>query len=323
MGATFVITLREGFEAALLLGIVCAYLAQIGRRDLYYYVGVGAGLGAAASVALGAGLSLFSGPLLDLGPDLVSAAVLFVAVLVLTWHGWWMRQHARAIRGHVHRRLDDARASRRLWLVGVIAFAGVFREGAETVLFLGGLLSQATSASGGGALLGGVAGVGAAGVLGWIVFRGGQRVSLRAFFGATSVVILFLAAGMLGTGLGKLQALGVLPQTGALWDTSAWLAEEGPVGGFLQGLVGYRARPSAFEAAGYFGYLLVAGALLFWSPARRAATCADAAVEGAAERFPVDPVVARPGGSVRPVYRVASTKSRRKGNSVRPSGRRG
>src|SRR5206468_3907120 len=72
----------------------------------------------------------------------------FVAVVVLTWHGYWMQQHARAVKGEVQRRIDEAQASHRLWIVGVLAFTGVFREGAETVLFLWGLMTQAASPSG-------------------------------------------------------------------------------------------------------------------------------------------------------------------------------
>src|SRR5919198_5856714 len=148
MGATFVVTLREAFEAALILGIVYTYLDRVGARQHYGYATVGGALGVVASVLAGVAVSFLSGPLLDLGPDLIATAVIFVAVVLLTWHGWWMRQHARAIKGDVQRRIDEARATRRLWVIGVIAFTGVFREGAETVLFLWGLMSQA--AGGGG-----------------------------------------------------------------------------------------------------------------------------------------------------------------------------
>src|SRR2546422_10341033 len=150
MGATFVITLREAFEAALLLGIVYTCLDKLGARDQYRYVTLGGLLGAAASVLTGIAISIFSGPLLDFGPDLIATVVLFVAVVVLTWHGWWMRQHALAIKGDVHRRIEEAEASSRLWIVALIAFTGVFREGAETVLFLWGLMSQTDIAGWGG-----------------------------------------------------------------------------------------------------------------------------------------------------------------------------
>ena len=112
-----------------------AYLTQIGRSDSHRYVTLGAALAVGASVLMGAAVTLASGPLSDIGPDVVSIGVIFFAVLLLTWHGWWMGRHAREIRGDVQRRIDEAHARQRLWIVGLIAFTGVFREGAETVLW--------------------------------------------------------------------------------------------------------------------------------------------------------------------------------------------
>jgi len=267
VGATFVITLREAFEAALLLGIVYTYLDKVGRRAQSHYVTKGALAGVAASIVLGLVVNALSGPLLDLGPDVIGIAVLLVAVVVLTWHGWWMRQHARAIKGLVHRRLDEASETRRLWLGAVIAFTGVFREGAETVLFLWGLLSQ-TSVSGVGGVVGALLGIGTAAVLGWAIFRGGRHVSLPVFFGVTSVLLLLVAAGLLGTAVGRLQTLGVLPATATAWDTSWLLDEQGPLGGFLTGLLGYRAAPSILEVGVYVVYIAVAGWLLFGNGSR-------------------------------------------------------
>ena len=183
MGATFVVVLREGFEAALLLGIVYAYLAQIGHAESRRYVTLGGALAVLASIAMGVGVSVLSGPLADVGPDVIAIAVIFVAVVLLTWHGWWMGRHAREIRGDLQRRVDAAHASQQLWMVGLIAFTGVFREGAETVLFLWGLMTQLQDVSGWTALAGGAAGLVTAAVLGWLVFQGGRRLgraTLRA-----------------------------------------------------------------------------------------------------------------------------------------------
>jgi high-affinity iron transporter len=263
MGGPFVVTLREGFEAALVLGIVYTYLNKIGAVQHYAYATRGALLGVAASIGLGIAVTVLSGPLLDLGPDLIGLGVIFVAVIVLTWHGYWMRQHARAIKGKVQRRIEEAHASHRLWVIGVIAFTGVFREGAETVLFLWGLMTQAASMSGWSSAAGAVLGVAAASALGWAIFRGGKHVSLQRFFAVTSVLLLLLAGGMFSTGVGKLEALGALPQSSTLWDTSFVLSDRSLVGGFLGGLVGYRARPSALEAGAYLAYVVIAGLLVF------------------------------------------------------------
>jgi high-affinity iron transporter len=262
MGATFVVTLREAFEAALLLGIVYSYLDRVGARAQYRWVTLGGALGLVASVLAGVAVSFLSGPLLDLGPDLVAAAVIFVAVALITWHSWWMRQHARAIKGDVQRRLDEARATQRLWIVGLVAFTGVFREGAETVLFLWGLMSQ-TTISGWSGVTGGVLGVATAAVLGWAIFRGGRQLSLPRFFAATTVLLVFVAAGLFSTGIGKLIGLGIIPAGDAWWDTSWLLDDHSTVGGFLSGLTGYRARPSGPEVIAYVVYLVTAGLLLF------------------------------------------------------------
>jgi len=269
MGGTFVVTLREGFEAALILGIVYTYLQKIGAARHYHYATRGGLLGVVASVALGVLVTALSGPLLDLGPDVIGLGVIFIAVIVLTWHGYWMQQHARAVKGDVQRKIDEAQATHRLWIIGVIAFTGVFREGAETVLFLWGLLSQATSTSSWASATGAVLGLAMAAALGWAIFRGGRHMSLQRFFAVTSILLLLLAAGMFSTGVGRLEAMGFLPQSPTVWDTSSALDDHAFVGGFLNGLVGYRARPSLLEAGSYLVYLIVAGALLFRSGASK------------------------------------------------------
>jgi len=282
MGATFVVVLREGFEAALLLGIVYAYLAQIGHSDSRRYVTVGAGLAVAASMLMGVAVTILSGPLADIGPDVIALTVIFGAVALLTWHGWWMGQHARQLRGDLQRRIDAAHASQQLWMVGLIAFTGVFREGAETVLFLWGLMTQLTDLTGMAALLGGAAGLAGAAVLGWLVFQGGRRLSVHRFFAITSLFIMLLAAGLFSAGIGRLQGIGLLPGGEPLWDTSWLLDEHGSVGGFLAGLVGYRARPSALEIVAYLVYLAGATALFFPHVLRRR-TRRNGPVVGSAE----------------------------------------
>src|SRR5437867_3243027 len=274
MGGTFVITLREGFEAALIMGIVYTYLQKIGAERHYRYATWGGLLGVLGSVALGALVTTLSGPLLDLGPDVIGLAVILVAVIVLTWHGYWMQQHARAVKGDVQCKIDKAQASHRLWIIGVLAFTGVFREGAETVLFLWGLLTQATSPSGWASATGAVLGLATAATLGWAIFRGGRHMRLQRFFAVTSVFLLLLAAGMFSTGVGRLEAMGVLPQSSMAWDTSFAVDDHGLAGGFLNGLIGYRARPSAFEVGSYLLYLIFAGSLLFRSGRSTPRSCA-------------------------------------------------
>jgi high-affinity iron transporter len=262
MGATFVVTLREAFEAALILGIVYSYLEKIGAGDGFRYLTRGGVLGLLASVGMGIGVSYLSGPLLDVGPDLITIAVIFAAVGLLTWHAWWMQQHARLVRGQVQHRIDEARAANRLWVVGLIAFTAVFREGAETVLFLWGIVAQA-GGGGWGSVVGGIAGVACAAAIGWAVFRGGRRLSLQRFFAVTTVFIMLLAAGLFSTGIARLQGMGLLPLSEPLWNTSWFLTDKSIMGGFLSGLVGYRSQPTLSEVCAYVAYVVIVSLLLF------------------------------------------------------------
>src|SRR5262249_15140756 len=195
MGATFLITLREAFEASLLLGLVYTYLEKIDAREHFRWVSLGGVLGLVASIGMGVAVSYLSGPLLDLGPDVIGTAILFVAVVLLTWHAWWMQQHARGIRGTVEKQIDEARTTQRLWIVGLIAFTGVFREGAETVVFLWGIMAEATSAAGWSSVVAGFAGIATAAVLGLVIFYGGKSVGLPTFFTVHPVCILFPPSG--------------------------------------------------------------------------------------------------------------------------------
>jgi high-affinity iron transporter len=263
MGAAFVVTLREAFEASLILGIVYGYLEKIGARGGYRYVTWGGTLGLILSVAMGVAVTFVSGPLLDLGPDIITVAVIFAAVGLLTWHAWWMQQHARLMKGQVQHRIDEARAANRLWVVGLIAFTGVFREGAETVLFLWGIMAQAEGAAGWTSVVGGIAGVAAAAAIGWAIFHGGRHISLSRFFNITTGFIMLLAAGLLATGVGRLQGLGLLPLSEPVWNTSGLLSDKSVAGGFLSGLIGYRSQPTFPEIFVYVAYLLGMGIVLF------------------------------------------------------------
>jgi len=261
MGATFVVTLREAFEAALVLGIIYSYLGKIGARDGFSFVTRGGVLGLLASLGMGVGVGYLSGPLLDVGPDIVTVVVMFAAVALLTWHAWWMQQHARLVKSDVQHRIDEARAGNRLWVVGLIAFTAVFREGAETVHLEQGIVAQA--GGGWGSAIGGVAGVACAAAIGWAIFRGGQQLSLTRFFSVTTIFIMLLAAGLLSSGVARLQGLGVIPLSEPLWNTSWLLTDHSIAGGFLAGLIGYRSQPTLPEVCAYLAYVVVVSLLLF------------------------------------------------------------
>ena len=216
MGGTFVITLREGFEAALVLGLIYTYLEKIGARREFRYVTVGALLGIVASFALGVMVTVLSGPLVDLGPDLIGAVVLLLrerhahlARLVDAAACARRSRRARAAhrrrqgpsavlgrgRDRVHRRLPRRGRDRALPLGATDTGRDERRRlAARSRRPAGRHSARSCSAS--------------------LVFRGARQISLRRFFAWTSVFLLLLAAGLFSTGVGRLQGLGLLPARG-------------------------------------------------------------------------------------------------------------
>src|SRR5919197_391282 len=247
---------RESLEAALIVGILLTYLARSGERAGMRYVWAGA-LGAVlAAVAMGL---LSNGAAARLGPDaqeLVQACVLLLAVGVLSWMVVWMHRNARQLGGDLRRRADRALATGRLVGLAAIAFAAVFREGVEVVLFLWGVAVQRGSVGAPALLAAGVAGAGLAAATAWLFFRGFAFLNLQTFFRVTGILLLLVAAGLLTAGLNKLIGLGWLPPIKAqVWNT-AWLLRDDSVPGALLGaLVGYRSRPSLLEVLAFATYL--------------------------------------------------------------------
>lgn len=239
------ITIRETFEASLLLGIVLAVLDRDRDVRLRRAIWIGLASAALASVALGFGLFETVGDLHGRTRELVEGLLMWTAAGVLTYVLWWMGKRARA---SSHALREDARAlvgtGSALALLGLV-FLTVFREGAETVLYLG--AASATTPAGAigkGATIGLVAG--ACG--GFAVYRGGTQIlDPRLFFRATTLVLLVFAAGLVGRATLALQATGVFPGTIGVWNTSGLLSDGSPLGAALSALVGYTARPSLLQ----------------------------------------------------------------------------
>ena len=257
MLGTFVITWRETIEAALIVGILMTYLKKIGEARRYRYVMAGVGLGIGASIGFAAISDAISGLFQGVGQEIFQAAILLLAVGVLTYMVIWMHRNSRQIKGEIQRKADDAFATRKLWALGTLAFVGVFREGVETVLFLWGLILQGGGAGNGWMVAGAFLGIGAAIVMAWLFFRGFGHLDLKIFFRATGVLLLFIAAGMLSSATGKLIAIGWLPGlVEPLWNSSWLLDERGMTGALISGLFGYRSRPSLMEFLAYLLYFL-------------------------------------------------------------------
>jgi high-affinity iron transporter len=257
MLATFLIMLREGFEAALVIAILYAYLQRTGRRDLLGPMWVG--VAAAFVIAGGFGLALHVG-LGSLEGDLrvrAFAAVMIFAVVVLTWMIFWMRAHAMKIRGELQSSMDHAVHAAGNVKVAVVAaaFLAVLREGFEAAVFL---LALSTSSAGFELVAGAVLGLALSAVLGWMVVIGGKKLPMRQFFKVTGVVLILFAAGLLSRAVGSLQDIGDLPLSyDAVYDFTMfpWLTGETEIGNFLIAIIGWDPRPSIEQVLLWGGYV--------------------------------------------------------------------
>jgi high-affinity iron transporter len=271
----FLIMLREGIEAALIVGIVASYLKQSGRGALMPAVWVGVLLATALSLFAGAGLQLLAAEFPQKQQELFEGVVGLIAVVMLTSMVFWMRKAARSIKGELQASIDKALhkgADGQGWALIGMVFLAVAREGLESVFFLLAVFQQS---SGWEAPVGALAGIAVSVVVGWGLYSGGVRLDLRRFFRFTGLFILLVAAGLLAGVLRKLHEGGVWNHLQAVvFDMSDTLPMDSPVGAVLSGLLGYQAAPVVGEVVVYLAFLAVALFLFLRSapaPAPRAA----------------------------------------------------
>jgi high-affinity iron transporter len=262
----FLIMLREGIEAALIVGIVASYLKQTGRGAWMPAVWIGIFLAVALSLFVGAGLQLVSAEFPQKAQELFEAVVGLVAVCVLTSMVFWMRKVSRSIGAALRVSVDAAFASpgrQGLALVGMVFFA-VAREGLESVFFL---LATFEQSSGAAAPLGAIAGLLLAVILGWGIYAGGVRLNLRVFFRWTGLFILIVAAGILSGSIRALHEAGVWNHFQQVaFDFSGVLPVDGALGSVLAGIFGYYDAPTVSEVTAYVLFLGFALVLFFSSP---------------------------------------------------------
>ena len=257
MLTALLIMLREGFEAALVVAIVYAYIRRIDRPELTVPMWQGVAAAAALSVGVGIVVHLTVESLEGNARLLAFAAVSMLAVVVLTWMIFWMRSQAHRIKGELQGSVDQAIAAGgdvRL-AVMTVAFLAVAREGLEAALFM---IAAATTEDGWAVLVGGLLGLAGASVLGFLVVLGGRRLPMRQFFTVTGLVLIVFAAGLVSRTVLWLQAAGDL---GTVWnnvyDLTAypWLTVNTETGKFLAAMFGWDPRPSIEQIVGYLLYL--------------------------------------------------------------------
>ncbi|HYF12146.1 MAG TPA: iron uptake transporter permease EfeU [Actinomycetota bacterium] len=263
MGAAFIIALREGIEAALIVSILLAYLKQLQRTDRSKLVWWGTGLALAVSIAAGTLIFVIGGEFEGTAEQVFEGLVTLSAVVVLTWMIFWMRRQGARIKSELQEKVDTALVAGGFALAA-LAFFAVLREGIETALFIfAAAEGTAVEAGGIGAqLIGAALGLGLATVLGVLLYRGGIRLNLRTFFRVTGAVLIVIAAGLFAYSIHELQEAGWFPVLEShAFDLSASLPDDSGVGAVLRGLVGYNADPTVLEVVSWLAYLVVIGAL--------------------------------------------------------------
>jgi len=267
VAAAALIALREGLEAALIVGIVLGYLRRIGYLEGRRSVWLGVFAAALASLSVAVVIQLIGMELEGRAEEIFEGATMFLAVGVLTWMIFWMHYQARLIKTSLERNVQEAVETGTKWGLILVAFIAVFREGVETVLFL----SAATFASEGqGTLIGAALGLTAAILIGFLIYASTARLNIRLFFNITSVLLLLFAAGLLANGIHEFQEAGVIPTVnGQLWDTNNLVDENSSLGQMLKAVVGYNGNPSLEEVVAYFGYwIAVLLGLRLWMESR-------------------------------------------------------
>jgi high-affinity iron transporter len=265
---TFVIGLREGMEAALIVGIVAAFLGQQGRRDALRQVWIGVSIAVAICIAIGIALQVISSDLPQRQQEGLEAVVGTIAVVMVTYMVLWMRRHSRHLKGDLESAAGSALASGSSKALVVMAFLAVLREGFETVVFL----LATFHASGNATLswLGAVSGILLAVILGWAIYKGGVHINLGRFFRITGIVLVVIAAGLVMMAVHTANEAGWLTvgQTQAL-DLS-WLVRPGtPLSSFVTGVLGIQPYPVWIEVIAYLAYLVPMLILMSWPPRSR------------------------------------------------------
>jgi high-affinity iron transporter len=264
----YLIGLREGLEAVLVVSILVAYLVRIGRRDRLAPVWLGVACAVALSVLFGAVLTYTSTSMLRTfeAREAFGGTLSIVAVGFVTWMIFWMRRAARTIKAELTGRLESALAVGTAAVAGM-AFLAVGREGLETALFFWSAVQAAGSTA--APVSGFSLGVASAVVLGWLLYKRTVRLNLSRFFTWTGAGLAVVAAGVLAYGVHDLQEAGWLPGLTALaFDVSAQVPPGSWYGTVLKGIFNFSPQTTVLEAMVYLAYL-VPVLYLFLRPARR------------------------------------------------------
>ena len=254
MLANFLIGLREGLEAGLVVGILIAYLVKIGRRDVLPRIWLGVSLAVALSLGLGCLLTFGTYGLSFAAQELIGGLLSIVAAGFVTWMIFWMLRTARGLSRELRSEVDSHLTGAG-WGLVLVAFLAVGREGLETALFIW----AAVQASGSTTLplIGASLGIVVSVVLAYLIYRGVLTINLSKFFTYTGVFLIVVAGGVLAYGVHDLQEAGFLPGLNTLaFDVSAAVPPDSWYGTLLKGVFNFSPATTVFEAVAWAAYVV-------------------------------------------------------------------
>ena len=268
---TFVIFLREGIEASMIVAILLAYLTRINQRKHFRDVLLGVGIAFILIFAGGIGayfyIKQYDGSNVQ---TYFETATYLVAAAVLTYMTFWMQSNARGLSNELQRRSDEALSKGTRWGLGLLSFQAVGREGLETMVFTLAIVfanskQAATPIHGNLLWLGAILGLAAALGLAFVIYKMGAKINLRLFFRVLGALLMIFAAGLLADAVENMQQLGWLHiGNNQLWNTSKMVSEDSSLGDAMHSLIGYADRPTTLQAFVWVAYLSIGIFLFFY-----------------------------------------------------------
>ena len=256
MAAGILITLREGIEAFLIVGVLIGVLAKIGQQEKFKYIWMGSGAAIALSVALAYVIQIFAGRFEGANALIFELLVAALAIAVLTYMVTWMHKQSTHLKEQMEKKVRIAVSKNQLWALSFLAFVTILREGIETALFL----SAVSAANQGmGLMTGAIVGLALAAVMSFLIMKAVVRLNLRRFFLITGSLIVVIAGGLVSHVAGAAQTLGIPLLAQTAWDLSGFIPDEAFLGKLLHAFVGYVAAPTVLQILGYGAYI---GAML-------------------------------------------------------------
>jgi high-affinity iron transporter len=253
---SYLLALREGIEAALIIGVILGLLKKINKKDLVPVVWTGAGIAVIVSIIGGVTLNLLGASFEGAAEEAFEGITMLVAAGLLTWMIWWMFHQAKNFQEKLKEDVASAARSSKTALF-TVAFLAVVREGIELAIFLT-AASFTTSAR--DTLIGAGFGLLTTAVLAWVLFSSLIKLNLASFFRVTGILLILFAAGLVAHGVHEFNEIGWIPSVIApLWDVNSIIDEKSFTGEILKALFGYNGNPSLTEMIAYFAYLLLVG----------------------------------------------------------------